>query len=114
LNEEQQGPRKEDRVERKKCLREGGVSVGVAGLAWEGKGIKEDLETTLGVCTLVLEGAGIATDARIPELCRGRSVPVRADLGGHLKYSQRWSGVRAGVLLGAQGAVCRGESRGRL
>jgi len=39
---------------------------------------------------------------------------VRADLGGHLKYSQRWSGVRAGVLLGAQGAVRRGESRGRL
>jgi len=39
---------------------------------------------------------------------------VRADLGGHLKYSQRWSGVRAGVLLGAQGAVCRGESRGGL
>jgi len=39
---------------------------------------------------------------------------VRADLGGHLKYSQRWSGVRAGVLLGAQGAVCRGENRGGL
>ena len=39
---------------------------------------------------------------------------VRADLGGHLKYSQRWSGVRAGVLLGAQGAVRRGESRGGL
>ena len=39
---------------------------------------------------------------------------VRADLGGHLKYSQRWSGVRAGVLLGVQGAVCRGESRGGL
>jgi len=39
---------------------------------------------------------------------------VRADLGGHLKYSQRWSGVRAGVLLGAQGAVRRGENRGRL
>jgi len=39
---------------------------------------------------------------------------VRADLGGHLKYSQRWSGVRAGVLLGVQGAVRRGESRGRL
>jgi len=39
---------------------------------------------------------------------------VRADLSGHLKYSQRWSGVRAGVLLGAQGAVCRGESRGGL
>jgi len=39
---------------------------------------------------------------------------VRADLGGHLKYSRRWSGVRAGVLLGAQGAVCRGESRGGL
>ena len=32
---------------------------------------------------------------------------VRANLGGHLKYSQRWSGVRAGVLLGALGAVCR-------
>jgi len=42
------------------------------------------------------------------------SLTVRADLGGHLKYSQRWSGVRAGVLLGAQGAVCRGESRGGL
>ena len=40
--------------------------------------------------------------------------PVRADLGSHLKYSQRWSGVRAGVLLGAQGAVRRGENRGRL
>jgi len=39
---------------------------------------------------------------------------VRADLSGHLKYSQRWSGVRAGVLLGAQGAVHRGESRGGL
>ena len=39
---------------------------------------------------------------------------VRADLGGHLKYSQHWSGVRAGVLLGAQGAVRRGESRGGL
>jgi len=39
---------------------------------------------------------------------------VRVDLGGHLKYSQRWSGVRAGVLLGAQGAVRRGENRGRL
>jgi len=39
---------------------------------------------------------------------------VRADLGGHLKYSRRWSGVRAGVLLGAQGAVRRGESRGGL
>ena len=38
---------------------------------------------------------------------------VRADLGSHLKYSQRWSGVRAGVLLGAQGAVRRGESRRR-
>jgi len=41
-------------------------------------------------------------------------IGVRADLGGHLKYSQRWSGVRAGVLLGAQGAVRRGESRGGL
>ena len=41
-------------------------------------------------------------------------ISVRADLGGHLKYSQRWSGVRAGVLLGAQGAVRRGESRGGL
>jgi len=39
---------------------------------------------------------------------------VRADLGGHLKYSRRWSGVCAGVLLGAQGAVHRGESRGGL
>ena len=39
---------------------------------------------------------------------------VRADLGGHLKYSQRWSGVCAGVLLGAQGAVRRGENRGGL
>ena len=39
---------------------------------------------------------------------------VRADLSGHLKYSQRWSGVRAGVLLGAQDAVRRGENRGRL
>jgi len=41
-------------------------------------------------------------------------VGVRADLGGHLKYSRRWSGVRAGVLLGAQGAVRRGENRGGL
>ena len=40
--------------------------------------------------------------------------PVRADLGGHLKYSRRWSGVRAGVLLGVQGAVRRGENRGGL
>jgi len=39
---------------------------------------------------------------------------VRADLSGHLRYSQRWSGVCAGVLLGAQGAVRRGENRGRL
>ena len=39
---------------------------------------------------------------------------VRVDLGGHLKYSQCWSGVHAGVLLGAQGAVHRGESRGGL
>ena len=39
---------------------------------------------------------------------------VRADLGGHLKYSRHWSGVRAGVLLGAQGAVRRGENRGGL
>jgi len=39
---------------------------------------------------------------------------VRADLSGHLKYSRRWSGVRAGVLQGAQGAVCRWESRGEL
>jgi len=43
-----------------------------------------------------------------------RLVCVRADLGGHLKYSRRWSGVRAGVLLGAQGAVRRGENRGEL
>jgi len=42
------------------------------------------------------------------------SLSVRADLGGHLKYSRRWSGVRAGVLLGAQGAVRRGENRGGL
>ena len=41
-------------------------------------------------------------------------VLVRADLGGHLKYSQRWSGVCAGVLLGAQGTVRRGENRGEL
>ena len=34
-------------------------------------------------------------------------VGVRANLGGHLKYSQRWSGVHAGVLLGALGTVCR-------
>ena len=39
---------------------------------------------------------------------------VRADLSGHLKYSRRWSGVCAGVLLGAQGAVRRGENRGGL
>ena len=45
----------------------------------------------------------------------GRSlVVVRADLGGHLEYSRRWSGVRAGVLLGARGAVRRGENRGGL
>ena len=37
---------------------------------------------------------------------------VRAELGGHLKYSRRWSGVRAGVLLGAQGAVRRGIEEG--
>jgi len=40
--------------------------------------------------------------------------PVRADLSGHLRYSRRWSGVRAGVLQGAQGAVRRGENRGGL
>jgi len=52
---------------------------------------------------------------RLPALsCAGEEWPVRADLGGHLKYSRRWSGVRAGVLLGAQGAVRRGESRGGL
>jgi len=44
----------------------------------------------------------------------GYKTTVRADLGGHLKYSRRWSGVRAGVLLGAQGAVRRGENRGEL
>ena len=44
----------------------------------------------------------------------GGMCSVRADLGGHLKYSRRWSGVRAGVLLGAQGAVRRGENRGGL
>ena len=48
------------------------------------------------------------------EQMRDQRQTVRADLGGHLKYSQRWSGVRAGVLLGAQGAVRRGENRGRL
>ena len=32
---------------------------------------------------------------------------VRADLGGHLKYSQWQAGVRAGVLLGTQGIVRR-------
>ena len=45
---------------------------------------------------------------------RNTAASVRADLGGHLKYSRRWSGVRAGVLLGAQGAVHRGENRGGL
>ena len=44
----------------------------------------------------------------------GTQPTVRADLGGHLKYSQHWSGVCAGVLLGVQGAVRRGESRGGL
>ena len=34
---------------------------------------------------------------------------VRADLSGHLKYSRRWSGVCAGVLLGAQYAEGRTE-----
>jgi len=48
-----------------------------------------------------------------PHCCQDRG-GVRADLGGHLKYSRRWSGVRAGVLLGAQGAVRRGENRGGL
>jgi len=47
-----------------------------------------------------------------PMSCFGEN--VRADLGGHLKYSQHWSGVRAGVLLGVQGAVHRGENRGGL
>ena len=42
----------------------------------------------------------------------GKSEIVRVDLGGHLKYSRRWSGVRAGVPLGAQGTVRRGENRG--
>jgi len=37
------------------------------------------------------------------------SVSVRADLSSHLRYSQCWSGVCAGVLLGVQGAVHRGE-----
>jgi len=53
---------------------------------------------------------GKVSDSCIPWL----TWTVRADLGGHLKYSQRWSGVRAGVLLGAQGAVRRGENRGGL
>jgi len=63
-------------------------------------------------------------DGRVEESCeskmeQGRSQShsgpiVRADLSGHLKYSQRWSGVCAGVLLGAQGAVHRGENRGEL
>jgi len=56
---------------------------------------------------------------RCPELtvevpCVRDPVFVRADLSGHLKYSRRWSGVCAGVLLGAQGAVRRGENRGEL
>jgi len=46
--------------------------------------------------------------------CGSMYMRVRADLGGHLKYSRRWSGVRAGVLLGAQGAIRRGENRGEL
>ena len=56
---------------------------------------------------------------RCPELtvevpCVRDLVFVRVDLSGHLKYSRRWSGVCAGVLLGAQGAVRRGENRGEL
>ena len=40
-----------------------------------------------------------------------KCMAVGVGLGGHLKYSRRWSGVCARVLLGAQGAVCRGEVR---
>ena len=50
----------------------------------------------------------------VPDVSPSEASGVRADLGSHLKYSRRWSGVRAGVLLGAQGAVHRGESRGGL
>jgi len=54
----------------------------------------------------------IKCDSSAAEKCG--TIPVRADLSGHLKYSQRWSGVRAGVLLGAQGAAHRGKNRGGL
>jgi len=56
----------------------------------------------------------VGNDGDLPTNEQSLYVSVRADLGGHLKYSRRWSGVRAGVLLGAQGAVRRGESRGGL
>jgi len=70
--------------------------------------MNEAASTKLG--ELLLFGVGVGTRPRRAQMV----LPVRADLGGHLKYSQRWSGVRAGVLLGAQGAVCRGENRGGL
>jgi len=57
---------------------------------------------------------GMDFDQIFSPIVRFETVRVRADLGGHLKYSRRWSGVRAGVLLGAQGAVHRGKNRGGL
>ena len=79
---------------------------------WEGRGASGEGHSHLDGGG----GKGVPDSLPAPTL-KGSSndaSPVRADLGGHLKYSRRWSGVRAGVLLGALGAVRRGESRGGL
>ena len=68
------------------------------------------LQGCLGLRNDVLESDVVIGDINAQIIMES----VRADLGGHLKYSRRWSGVRAGVLLGAQGAVHRGENRGGL
>jgi len=68
----------------------------------------------MGTCRPMSSPYIFPTSAQQYSIIPTAPISVRADLGGHLKYSQRWSGVRAGVLLGAQGAVRRGESRGGL
>ena len=92
--------------------REGEEAIGdVLGSPFLNLGVSDELEVTLGMHVL-----GLLMLTQILDSSEAASLEeiVRADLGGHLKYSRRWSGVRAGVLLGAQGAVRRGESRGGL
>jgi len=75
---------------------------GAFGCCHSGKSDEDGIDSESGV--------GVSRDDNVHR-CLEFFIGVRADLGGHLKYSRRWSGVRAGVLLGAQGAVRRGESR---